>query len=231
VAIRLMKQLKRVVLIINKEVRAYNAVGCLAISLPIRLTFEEVKSFDQQFWQHSALMPSVALPTGRLPVPVNVKRQAIELQSVLTRCAEEVELVKQEMGATLCWFYNQHEVIIDALDLNVSSGVKSVLTREALALEIRLQQIHSMFETHLGQCDAPPTTIITHLGILSNSDTDVDQVFKLLKDLEAIPENHNLDDDREVEENDESGDDMLDESDNDTLDESEDDEDQEDDYN
>ncbi|XP_063436822.1 uncharacterized protein LOC134718258 [Mytilus trossulus] len=85
--IRLSKQVQKVVAKIKQSLAEYNLVGYLSMSFPLKLDFEDIKNQENEIWRKVEV-------TDRADNLSAVKRQAIQLKSMIGRAKEKKCLVK-----------------------------------------------------------------------------------------------------------------------------------------
>ncbi|XP_052077894.1 uncharacterized protein LOC127715794 [Mytilus californianus] len=141
IAIRLSKQVQKVVAKIKQALAEYNLVGEPSTSFPLKLNFDDIKNQDNEIWQKLEV-------TDRADSLSAVKRQAIQLKSMIDRAKEEQCLVKQEMVSTIKWYKHQHSLLIASMN-NATKGRKACLVKEGLFIEAKLLEFIKSFDEHI----------------------------------------------------------------------------------
>lgn len=93
-----------------------------------------------------------------------VKRQAIQLKSMIDRLKEEKCLVKAEMVSTIKWYRHQHSLLITSMN-NSTEGRKACLVKEGLFIEAKLLEFIKSFDEHIIVEESVQTIFFSIVGL------------------------------------------------------------------
>ena len=122
-------------------------------SLPSTISSDEIKDPDSPFWLTLRSADAESYHGSHLSIPLNVKRQAIDLCNLLDRAKEEQILLKKEMQNVFFYYQQQHDVITDfifATNNNpiideIQFGELLFCRRKLFHVEYRLQKVKKTF--------------------------------------------------------------------------------------
>ena len=118
VAARLSKQVNRITKSVKKDIETYNNEDHGMVrqeSLSLTISFDKIKDPDCPFWFTLRSADAESYHGSHLSIPLNVKRQAIDLCicNLLDRAKEEQILLKEEMRNMFFYYQQQHDMITD----------------------------------------------------------------------------------------------------------------------
>lgn len=177
---RLSKQVNRITKSVKKDIETYNNEDHGMVrqeSLPVTISFDEIKDPDCPFWLTLRSADAESYHGSHLSIPLNVKRQAIDLCNLLDRAKEEQILLKEEMRNVFFYYRQQHDMITDfifATNNNpivdeIQFGELLFCRRKLLHVEYRLQKVKETFLPYV-EIEMPRMIIITEQ---ESSDEDV----------------------------------------------------------
>ncbi|XP_063399129.1 uncharacterized protein LOC134683743, partial [Mytilus trossulus] len=164
IAIRLSKQVQKVVAKIKQSLAEYNLVGEPSMSFPLKLDFEDIKNQENEIWRKVEV-------TDQADNLSAVKRQAIQLKSMIDRAKEEQCLVKAEMVSTIKWYRHQHSLLIASMN-DSTEGRKACLVKEGLFIEAKLLEFIKSFDEHIIVEESVQTIFFSIVGL----DNDVVEI-------------------------------------------------------
>ena len=127
------------------------------------------------------------------PVPITVRRRAIDLYHLLDRGKEEVALLQEEMKNVIQHFSNLHSTFSSSLSLTDGSsnplstealGKNCFLKMKLLSVEGQLLECKNMFQEHLEEISLP-TFLFDRENIPSKEEEDTEEVTESLLCLPA----------------------------------------------
>lgn len=83
-------------------------------------------------------------------IPAAVKRQAVQLRCMIDRAVEEQALVKSEMLSCCDWYRHHHVLLQGAISCS-DAGRKSLLVKECLFIENKLNELYHRFKPYIEQ--------------------------------------------------------------------------------
>ena len=178
---RLSKQICQATKSMRTALDKFNNLECsLACPFPRSLEFDQVKNPEADVWLRSEFVGSDS------PVPITVRRRAIDLYHLLDRAKEEVTLLQEEMRNVVDHFSGQHATFSNSLkDATISplsleeKGKNIFLKMKLLSLEGQLLEVKRLFEGHIGEVPLPNFIFDQNsipLSLLSLPETEEDEV-------------------------------------------------------
>lgn len=141
----------------QKAVDEYNRQECSTHwSLPRTLEADLAKNPEADIWLRSEFMGSTS------PVPISIKRAAIDLYNLGDRAKEEVTLLQGEMKNVIDHFCSQHAFFHSSLT-DTSSGTVTAESRgrdmcikmKIMSLEAHLVELENLFQSHIDDITLP----------------------------------------------------------------------------
>ena len=124
--------------------------------LPRSLDFDQAKNPEADIWLRSEFMGSIS------PVPITIKRKAIDLYNLIDRAQEEVTLLQSEMKNVMDHFSSQHAtfsaLLVDPTSDSISAETKGrdvYLRMKLMSLETHLVELKGLFENHIDEITLP----------------------------------------------------------------------------
>ena len=181
----------------------FNKLDCSAHwPLPRSLQVDEVKNPEADLWLRSEFMGSSS------PVPISVKRKAVDLYNLIDRAKEEITLLQADMKNVVDHFSQQHAIfstsLADATLRGTSAEAKGrvvYISMKLLSLESHLVHLKNLFQSHIHEISLPSFIFNTDdLPLIDDSETEEDNVTLL-----SLPEQAcDSESEYETESNDES---------------------------
>ena len=115
--------------------------------LPAKIMLNEAYNVEAALWNHLQEKEHLV---GNGFVPAYVKRTLIDLSHRVSRCHEEVDLIKSEMKNTLHFYEAKVKILGDAIhqqpnDCTYDIGVRGLLLRNKQAIEKKLAYLQDLF--------------------------------------------------------------------------------------
>ncbi|KAJ7351808.1 hypothetical protein OS493_035533 [Desmophyllum pertusum] len=155
---RLSKQITQATNSMKTAVDEFNKLECSSsCSLPRSVEFDSVKNPDSDIWLQIDSLGSTS------PIPITIKRKAVDLYNLVDRGKEEITLLQSEMKNTIDHFIEQHRIfvssVVDEISLQSCSAEtrgKDILIRmKTLAIESQLVELKELFEAHIEDISLP----------------------------------------------------------------------------
>ena len=135
----------------------FNKVDCSTQwPLPRSLQVDEVKNPEADFWLRTEFMGSSS------PVPISVKRKAVDLYNLLDRAKEEITLLQADMKNVMDHFSEQHAIFSNSLTEATSRGTSAeakgrvvYISLKLLSLESHLVRLYDLFQSHIHEISLP----------------------------------------------------------------------------
>ena len=168
----------------------FNNLECSnACPFPRSLEFDQVKNPEADVWLRSEFVGSDS------PVPITVRRRAIDLYHLLDRAKEEVTLLQEEMRNVVEHFSGQHATFSNSLkDATISplsleeKGKNIFLKMKLLSLEGQLLEVKRLFEGHIGEVPLPNFIFDQNSIPLQDDENEADEVSESLLSLPETEE-------------------------------------------
>lgn len=168
----------------------FNNLECsLACPFPRSLEFDQVKNPEADVWLRSEFVGSDS------PVPITVRRRAIDLYHLLDRAKEEVTLLQEEMRNVVDHFSGQHATFSNSLkDATISPlsleelGKNIFLKMKLLSLEGQLLEVKRFFQGHIGEVPLPNLIFDRNSIPLQDDENEADEVSESLLSLPETEE-------------------------------------------
>ena len=174
---RLSKQISQATKTLHTAVEEFNKVDCSTQwPLPRSLQVNEVKNPEADLWLRTEFMGSSS------PVPISVKRKAVDLYSLLDRAKGEITLPQADMKNVMDHFSGQHAIFSKSLAEATSRGTSAeakgrvvYISMKLLSLESHLVHLYDLFESHIHEISLPSFVFDKDdLPVLDDSETEED---------------------------------------------------------
>ena len=118
----------------------------------------------------------------RVSPPNPLKIDVVTSYLLIARSQEEVQHVTMEMKASIRFYCNQHQIILESFRTKETAGQKSVLIQERLWTEMMLQGLSKDFSSVIGDIEVPRyfNSVVSQLPVI----TGVDDVIEALASIE-----------------------------------------------
>lgn len=155
---------------VKKDIDKYNNEDHGTIqqeSLPITISFDEVKDPDCPFW-YLLHGPNAGSNESQISIPLNMKRKAIDLCHLLDRAKEEQVLLKEEMRNIFHHYQRQHDLVTEFILATSNNpivderqaGELLFCRKKLLHVECRLCKVKETFSPHI-DIELPRLLIMT----------------------------------------------------------------------
>lgn len=184
---RLSKQISQATKSLRTALDKFNNLECsLGWAFPRSLEFEQVKNPEAEVWLRSEFVGSTS------PVPITVRRRAIDLYHLVDRAKEEATLIQEEMGNVIEHFNGHHAAFSASLadatasPLSMEERGKHVFIRmKLLSIEGQLLELKQLFQGHIGEIPLP-NFVFDQGSIPSNNDEE--EAEEVSDSLLSLPE-------------------------------------------
>ena len=122
---------------------------------------------------------------GTSRIPSAMKQEIVQLKCLVTRCQEEMELLKQEMLSTLNWYKDQLVKLRRKLGELDTSGSLSLLIREGMYFEMITTNLNNLLREYTGDTCTPVPLTLTE-NVLSDDYNKMAEMLTYLASVEDL---------------------------------------------
>ena len=199
---RLSKQISQATKAMVTSLNEFNRLECSSDwPLPRSFEVDEVKNPETEVWIRSEFMGSTS------PVPISVKRKAIDLYNLVDRAKEEVTLLQSDMKNVIAHFTGEHAVFSSSLAKSSSMSTEAegrdvYIKMKLLSLESQLLELKILFLSHIHEIALPSFFFEpTDIPLKNNFETEEDErtFLSLPESADGQASDSDSDDDTEYE--------------------------------